>query len=111
DAKDGPELQVWANEFKACAAQWLEDDVALKFEYLAVPLPAPEPVTIDGETLYSARSAIDTNTVFIEYDLLISFASMPMWFVDAAVEAPNPTRATKLTGQASVLGAYAQRTN
>jgi hypothetical protein len=105
DAKQGPDLKAWIKEFKARAAAWLTHGVGLKFEYLGQPLPAPSQVTVNGETLYGARSAIDQKTVFIDYDLLISFASMPMWFE------PPGAAPVKLTGQASVLGAYAQRAN
>lgn len=110
----GPPLEALVERFRAVAELWLRE-MNLKFAYLQQALPAPAIREDGGVFAASDLTSYKTGaSPFVEYDLLISFASMPLWFQDRSAEDPSVAPATppeprELTGQASILGSYALR--
>src|SRR5688572_29879271 len=94
-----PKLGVLVESLQQLANQWTtEANISFYFGGLVLP---PPPAPVDGKQF--ARSDLVIGTAYPEYDILVSFAPLPLWFkgsdgVDVAV-----------TGQTTALGSYARR--
>lgn len=102
---DYPALRELIAQLEHLAQQWTNTgaNIGFSFRERDKPRVLPAPAAASGSKLFGRSQSEPNREAPVEYDVLVSFAPLPLWFRDSEGED------VPVTGQTTVLGSYATR--